>query len=81
MIPAQTRTSIKMLFRDHVSYTNVKHLNATFWKNVHDSWCSHLSEESKESYDLSNHTKVPILKRGRNSTNVLLMEYLVYLVC
>ena len=38
------------------------HFNAIFWKNVHDSWCSHLPDNIKEAYDLFNHAKIPILR-------------------
>ena len=43
-------TSIRMLFKDNVSYDIIKNLNAIFWRNFHESWYSRLSEETKEVY-------------------------------
>ena len=40
-----------------------------FWRNVHDSQCSRLSDDIKEAYDLSNLTKVPIKRRGALTTS------------
>ena len=42
----------------------IKNLNAGFWKNVHESWCSHMQTKMKYIDDLSNHTKVPNAKRS-----------------
>ena len=60
-----------MRFKNHVSYKIIKNLNVSFWKNVYDSWCKDLSRDVNDSYDLSNHLKVPQTKRGKNqnSTN------------
>ena len=54
--------SVQMKFKNDVSYNMIKHPNAGFWKNVHESWCSHMSKNIKDSYDLSNHKKVPNVK-------------------
>ena len=54
------RRSIHMNLKNLDSYEVIKHLNASFWKNVHDSWCLHLLDNIRIAYDLSNHTKVTI---------------------
>ena len=60
-----------MRFKNYVSYKIIKNLIISFWKNVYDSWCKDLSKDINDSYDLSNHLKVPQTKRGKNknSTN------------
>ena len=51
------------------SYEVIKHLNVSFWNFFHDSWCSHLPDNIKEVYDLSNHTTFPIFKRSMQITS------------
>ena len=63
MTEQEDRNSVQMKFKNDVSYDMIKHLNAGFWKNVHESWCSHMSKNIKDSYNLSNHKKVPNVKR------------------
>ena len=62
MTEQEDRNSVQMKFKNDVSYNMIKNLNAGFWKNVHESWCSHMSKNIKDSYDLSNHKKVPNVK-------------------
>ena len=47
MSEEEIRTSIRMLFKYHVSYDNIKDLKAIFWRNNYDSWCSPLSDDTK----------------------------------
>ena len=35
-----------------VNYANVYNLKPVFWENIFESWCSHLTDESKLLYDL-----------------------------
>ena len=42
MTEQKVRNSVQMKFKNDVSYNMIKHLNAGFWKNVHESWCSHM---------------------------------------
>ena len=58
------RKIIRILFKCHVSYENIKILSRLFWKNIHDSWYWHLLDDTKKVYDLSNHIKVSRKKRG-----------------
>ena len=58
-----------MLFKYHVSYENIKKLKPNFGESVHNSWCSHLPDNTKESYALSNHIKFPRKKRGVLTTS------------
>ena len=53
-----------MKFKNRVSYNMIENLNAGFWNNVHESWCSHMSKNMKHACNLSNHTKVPNVKRS-----------------
>ena len=69
MSQEEIRTSVRMLFQNHVSYDNIKNLNANFWRNIHESWCFHLLDEAKKSYDLSNYTKISTKKRGTTTTS------------
>ena len=69
MSEEEIRTSIWVSFKDIASYENIKNLKPTFWKNFHDSWCSHLLDDTKEAYDLSNHIKVPRKKIGVLTTS------------
>ena len=71
MTDQEIRNSVQMRFKNHVSYKIIKNINVSFWKNVYDSWCKDLSRDVNDSYDLSNHLKVPQTKRGKNqnSTN------------
>ena len=57
-----------MKFKNHVSYKIIKNLNVSFWKNVYDSWCKDISRDVNNSYNLSNHQKVPLIKRCKNNT-------------
>ena len=59
----EIRKSIQMQFRTQVGYVIINNLKPAFWKNIYKPWCSHLTEVSKETYDLSNHIKVPTKKR------------------
>ena len=63
VIQDKIQTNVRIFFKVHVSYDNIKNLNAIIWENFHDSSCSHLPDDTKESYDLSNYTKVPINKK------------------
>ena len=47
MSEEEIRTSIRILFKYHVSYDNIKDLKAIFWRNNYDSWCSPLSDDTK----------------------------------
>ena len=47
----------------------MKNIKAIFCKNVHDLWYSHLPDDTKDAYDLSNHTKVPRKKGGALTTS------------
>ena len=62
-----------------VSYLNINNLKHGFWRNLYESWCKYLIEESIREYDLSNHIKVQ--KKGEVITiRVILkvsMEYSV----
>ena len=60
-----------MRFKKHVIYKIIKNLNVSFWNFFYDSWCNDLSKDVNDSYDLSNHLKIPQTKRGKNknSTN------------
>ena len=71
MSDQEIRNSVQMRLKNHVSYKIIKKLNVSFWKNVYDSWCKDLYKELTNSYDLSNHLKVPQTKTGKNknSTN------------
>ena len=42
---------------------------------MYDSWCKDLSKDVKESYDLSNHLKVPQTKRGKNKNATNNVKY------
>ena len=37
MTGQEVRNSVQMKFKNHVSYHMIKNLNASFWKNVHES--------------------------------------------
>ena len=65
MTDQEIRSSVQMKFKNHVSYKIIKNLNASFWKNVYDSRCKDKSEDVNNSYDLSNHQKVPVIKRSK----------------
>ena len=71
MSDQEIRNSVQMKFKNHVSYNIIKNINISFWKNVYDSWCKHLTRNVYDSYDLSNHLKVPLTNKGKNkhSTN------------
>ena len=70
---------IWLLFRTQVTYLNINILKHGFWRNIYESWCKYVIEESTRAYDLSNHIKVQ--KKGEVITiRVILkvsMEYLV----
>ena len=60
-----------MQFRTQVSYVNINNLKPVFGGNVYESWCSHLTDESKEAYDLLNHIKVSTKKKKvKHSGNI-----------
>ena len=68
MTDQEIRNSVQLRFKNHVSYKIIKNINASFWKNVYDSWCKNLSKDVNNSYDLSKHLKVPLINRGKNNT-------------
>ena len=68
MTDQEIRSSVQTKFKNHVSYKIIKKLNVTFWNNVYDSWCKDTSKDVNNSYDLSNHQKVPLIKRDKNNT-------------
>ena len=37
MTEQEARNSVQIKFKDHVSYSMIKNLNARFWKNCHES--------------------------------------------
>ena len=65
MTDQEIHSSVQMKFKNHVSYKIIKNLNASFWKIVYDSRCKDKSEDVNNSYDLSNHQKVPVIKRSK----------------
>ena len=59
-----------MQFKTQVTYANINNLKPTFWI-FFESWCSHLTDESKLVYDSSNHIKIPTRKRNnKHSGNI-----------
>ena len=44
MTGQEVRNSVQMKLKNHVSYNTIKNLNASFWKNVYESRCSHMSK-------------------------------------
>ena len=67
MSDQEIRNSVQMRFKNHVSYKNIKNVNVIFWENVYELWCNHLTRNINDSYDLSNHSKVSLTKRGKKS--------------
>ena len=60
-----------MLFRTQVTYLNINILKHGFRRNIYESWCKYVIEESTRAYDLSNHIKVQKKRRGNNhSSNI-----------
>ena len=68
MTDQEIRSSVQMKFKNYVSYKIIKNLNVSFWKNVYDSWCKDISKDVNNSYDLSNHQKVSVIKRAKHNT-------------
>ena len=42
MTEQELSNGFQMKFKNHVSYNMLKNLNAGFWKNLHESWCSYM---------------------------------------
>ena len=42
MTGKEAYNSVQMKFKNHISYNMIKNLSTGFWKNFHDSRCSHM---------------------------------------